>query len=349
MYIASRMQRAGKGSKRSKTQGRPEGRFTQHRTLEKLEHLLETHPTGLPLAALAQELRVTTRSIRRYLSELDRERQIESLPTMPGGANLWRIKPSERARAISVRRTQAYELLAARATFEPLRGTALFEELDLVFVQLLDAALRPTRPNQRGELLTESQLEKRFRYVPHPPRDYKKRADVIDDLFRATAEFRSLSLAWEERQATIHPYSLAMWRGGIYLVGYDVSAGKQDVWSIDELTSVEVLPQTFTMPADFDLSTYDHGEFGLLPPREKRHRVLVEFDQTVAPILRRERVHPQQRLAFSKDGRVRVSFVVPDLSPVVRWIASFGDHAEIVEPQILKTELATWIRKSPRR
>ncbi len=346
------MQRAGRGLRRGSERGRPTGKFTQHRILEKLEHLLESHPTGLPLRALASELGVTTRSIRRYLAELHRERQLESLPSLPGGAHLWRIKPSERARAISVRRTQAYELLAAKPAFEPLRGTALFEELDLVYAQILETALRPTRPNQRGELPTESRLEARFRYVAHPPRDYSKRADLVDDLFRATAEFRAVAI---ERTSggpdpiTLHPYAIAMWRGGLYLVGYDVGAGRQEVLPLETIVRIEIQDDVFSLPADFDLRTYDHGEFGLLAPRERRHRVLVEFDKTVADTVRRGRVHPQQRTAVSKDGRLRLSFVVPELSEVVRWVASFGEHAEVVEPPQLKADLAAWTRKPAKK
>src|SRR5215472_8755597 len=97
--------------------GRPAGRFTQHKRLSRLIEALESNPAGLPLRDLAAAMRVTTRSVRRYLDYLERETDLESIPTAPGAPNLWRIKPSERGRALMLRRTQAYGLLATRHAF----------------------------------------------------------------------------------------------------------------------------------------------------------------------------------------------------------------------------------------
>jgi len=101
--------------------GRPLGKFTQHRRLDFLREKLETHAAGLTLEELATILRVTTRSVRRYLHELGLITELESIPGRPGAAHVWRIKPSERGRNVALRRTQAYALLAARRVFDVLR------------------------------------------------------------------------------------------------------------------------------------------------------------------------------------------------------------------------------------
>jgi len=64
-----------------KPRGRPKGKFTQHRRLDKLLELLERHPRGLSLYDLAGALSVTVRSMRRYLKEVEREYELESVPT----------------------------------------------------------------------------------------------------------------------------------------------------------------------------------------------------------------------------------------------------------------------------
>ena len=51
--------------------GRPKGRFTQHRRLDRLREVLESEPRGLTLEDLAATLKITQRSVRRYLRELD--------------------------------------------------------------------------------------------------------------------------------------------------------------------------------------------------------------------------------------------------------------------------------------
>src|SRR5512140_1735947 len=94
--------------------GRPKGRFTQHRRLDRLQELLARHPRGLSIYDLAEALDVTPRTMRRYLKEVEREFDLECQPAKGGGALLWRIRTSEIPRKVELRRTQAYALLAAR-------------------------------------------------------------------------------------------------------------------------------------------------------------------------------------------------------------------------------------------
>src|SRR4051812_44298355 len=126
--------------KMDKPRGRPKGKFTQHRRLDKLRELLERHPRGLSLYDLAGALSVTVRSMRRYLKEIEREADLESVPTRGGAALLWRLRPNELPRKVELRRTQTYALLAARRLFEPMRGSALFDEIDHAVMKLLALA-----------------------------------------------------------------------------------------------------------------------------------------------------------------------------------------------------------------
>src|SRR6516164_2520860 len=116
--------------------GRPAGKFTQHRRIDHMRAQLEAHAAGLTLEQLAGLLRMTTRSVRRYLRELALVTELESVEVRPGGAHLWRIKPSERGRNVPLRRMQAYALLATRRVFEVLKGSALYDEIDLALRQV---------------------------------------------------------------------------------------------------------------------------------------------------------------------------------------------------------------------
>src|SRR5690606_13472959 len=88
--------------------GRPSGKFTQHRRLDRAREILERHPRGISLYELADGLGVTVRTMRRYLSEIGAEYELESIPTRGGGQLLWRIRPGEVPRKLELRRTQAY-------------------------------------------------------------------------------------------------------------------------------------------------------------------------------------------------------------------------------------------------
>jgi hypothetical protein len=171
--------------------GRPKGKFTQHRRLDKLCELLERHPKGLSLYDPAGALNVTVRSMRRY----EREADLESVPTRGGAALLWRRRPSEIPRKGELRRTQTYALLAARRLFEPMRGSALVDEIDHAVMKLLALAQRPGRGPNAG--LADVRPEERFRYLPHAPKNRAERTEELDDLFQAVSDLRPLSLLYK--------------------------------------------------------------------------------------------------------------------------------------------------------
>src|SRR5258708_19711319 len=104
--------------------GRPVGKFTQHRRLDFLREKLEAHAQGLTLDEIASMLRVSTRSVRRYLRELALVTELESVPESHGTYR-WRVKPSERGRTGALRPTQADGLLAPPPRFALLQAPAL--------------------------------------------------------------------------------------------------------------------------------------------------------------------------------------------------------------------------------
>src|SRR5688572_7196738 len=105
--------------------------------MDRLRELLEKHPRGVSLYDLADAIDVSPRTLRRYLREIERHYDLEQVETRGGGAVLWRVRASEMPRKIELRRTQAYALLAMRRIFEPMRGSTLFEEIDMAIGKLL--------------------------------------------------------------------------------------------------------------------------------------------------------------------------------------------------------------------
>ncbi|HWL85911.1 MAG TPA: WYL domain-containing protein [Polyangiaceae bacterium] len=340
--------------------GRPTGRFTQFRRLDRLRDVLESHPSGLALDQIAGMLHVTTRSVRRYLAELDRVTQLESVPTSPGGAHLWRIKPSERGRALVLRRTQAYGLLSSRRIFEMMRGSALYDELQLVTRQLILLAQRPSaRAGFRGEIPSDQRLEDRLVYLPPPPHNYAQRGEELDGLFQAVADLRAITFRYRIKKdaaveaVALHPFALVLHRGAIHSIGRVArgTPGEKDgvgVFAFHRMHDVTILEEHFALPDDFNVEDFIEGEFGIAASPRKT-RVLVEFDAKIADEIRARKVHPTQRLATAPDGRVRLSMTVAHLDEVRRWILGFGPSARVLEPVELIDDIRTTLRTALER
>ncbi len=331
-----------------KPRGRPKGKFTQHRRLDKLRELLERHPRGLSLADMAGALGVAVRSVRRYLKEIERESELESVPTRGGAALLWRLRSSDTPRKVELRRTQTYALLAARRLFEPMRGPALFDEIDHAVMKLLALAQRPGRGPNAG--IADARLEERFLYLPHAPKNYAERTEELDDLFQAVSDLRPLSLLYksvtrsDEERITIHPYALVLHRDSIYCVGYHTGRDEIRTFVLDRMRDTEcAINDRFELPADFHIDQYFQGEFGIWrDPRQQK--VVIEFDAQAAEYIRARRVHSSQRLATVAGGGVRLTMTIGNLTQVVGWVLEWGARAKVLEPPELiervRTELA---------
>lgn len=327
------------------SRGRPPGKFTQHRRLDRLREILSRRPKGLTLYELADGLGVTVRTMRRYMSEIEREFNLESVPARPGGALMWKIRASEIPRKVELRRTQAYAILAARRVFEPMRGSTLFEEIDLAISRILDFAQRPGRGPNAG--LADARLEQRFLYLPHAPKDYARRTEELDDLFQAVSDLRPLSLFYksagkaEEERITIHPYALVLHRDSIYCVGYHVGRGEIRTFVLDRMRDTEcAVTERFELPPDFAVDQYFQGEFGIWRDQEP-HRVVVEFEAQAAEYVRARKVHASQKLQSIANGGLRLTMTVGNLTPVVSWVLEWGKRARVIEPP----ELAERVRE----
>lgn len=324
--------------------GRPAGPFTQHRRIDKLRELLERSPRGTTLYDMASALKVTPRTMRRYLKEVQKDCALESKPSRGGGPALWNLRTTEIPRKVELRRTQIYALLAARRLFEPMRGSALFDEIALATDRLRAFAQRPGRGPNAG--IADARLEERFLYLPYAPKNYAEKTEELDDLFQAVSDLRPLSLAYrsgqrdKEERIIIHPYALVLHRDSIYCVGYHLARQEVRTFVLDRMRDTQcAYTETFELPLDFNIDEFFQGEFGVWKS-ETRQKVVIDFDEHAAEYVRMRKVHHTQKLAGIAGGGVRLTMIVGNLNSVVSWVLEWGKRATVVEP----LELAERVR-----
>ena len=292
----------------------------------------------MTLQEIADKLAVTTRSARRYLQELSREYDLEKDPNRKGPP-LRRLSPEERPRKISLRRTQAYALLAARRLFEPMQGSTLYEEIDLAIRNLMAVANRPGRGPNAG--VADARLEERFLHLPLAPKDYRDRTDELDVLYQSVADLRPMTCRYrdsrgETSQVTMHPYAMVLYKDAIYAVGKHLGHGDVRTFALDRMSDAEFsTTERFELPPDFDVQQYFQGQFGIWRGKDKI-RVVVDFAPRVADYVRSRRVHPTQKLSALRGGGVRLTMTVGDTTEVASWVLGFGETARVVEPEDLR-------------
>jgi predicted DNA-binding transcriptional regulator YafY len=226
-----------------------------------------------------------------------------------------------------------------------MRGSTLYEEIDMAAQKLLGIARRPGRGPNAG--VADARLEDRFLYMPFAPKDYREHTEALDDLFQAVADLRPLRCRYcrakdgREERVTIHPYAMVLYKDAIYCVGLHVERGEIRTFLLDRMRDTEcAITDRFELPAKFSIDDHFQGQFGIWRGGEPR-RVVIDFDPRVAEFVRTRRVHRSQELAPLPGGGVRLTMTIGDLTELATWVLGFGDTARVVEP----AELVARVRK----
>jgi predicted DNA-binding transcriptional regulator YafY len=301
---------------------------------------------GRKLAALAAEVDVSVRTIRRDLADLvDAGLRIDLLAVdgEPGARLIDRGYAS-----VPITTRERFTLLAVRSVFEVLRGTPLHEDV-LSVLEKLEQQLDP------DVLRAQARVADRIAYVPDGgTKVYDDKQDVIDALQTGILSQKVVRYAYKDsrdrgQHGYLAPYAMLLYRQGLYVVGARVSdpATARDptdwrrrlgVFAVERFSDVEHLRErSFEVPADFRLGDILHGAFGIHVGRTgDARRVVIEFSRAKAPLARARTWHPTQVVEDLPDGRVRFTFSCLDLTPVVSWVLEWGPHAHVLEPAELR-------------
>ncbi len=298
-------------------------------------------------------MRVSTRSVRRYLVTLRDQLGLEPVPTAPGGPNRWRVKPSEQGRAITLRRTQAYLLLAARKTLRaaawerPLRRARRRPPPALALGR---APAAPCRARRSTSNRTPGSRSASSSSLIRHARIWRRVAD-LDDIFRAAAELRVVAFRFEgERVRRLPRMSSPCTMACVACVGLDVAKRELRVFHSRWHPRRRGRGPAVRAPARFRPRDGSCSAPSAPCPPPTSVRAVIEFDARVADEVRSRKHHPDQRIATAADGRVRLAIPVGSRAALVRWVLGFGSAARVIEPDdvadLVREELREALRKA---
>jgi len=305
----------------------------------KVLHALESSRHGASIDGLANELEVTTRTIRRDLAALQEagfplydERDDE-------GRVRWRID-GQVLKGLETGFTLA-ELCAlylSRNLLESVAGTPFRRDLTHAF-ERLEKMLSP-RMRQFLDRLPSVLATK-----PGPRvRGGDASPDIVARLLEATLHFRVATMRYHSvssgrvKDYELHPYRLAFAQGGLYLLAYVPEYDDVRTFAVDRIRSVSLGKQTFTPRQNIgdDVFANSLGVHmgGPAAPVE------IEFDQRVAPYVRARVWHASQQLRDRPDGRLTVTLQVSHDWALRSWILGWGPFARVIAPPGLAADIA---------
>jgi predicted DNA-binding transcriptional regulator YafY len=303
----------------------------------KVLHALESSRHGAAIDALADDLEVTTRTIRRDLAAL----QEAGFPLYDDrdedGHTRWRLD-GQVLKGLDTGFTLA-ELCAlylSRNLLEAVVGTPFQRDLTNAFTRLE----RMLSPRMRHFL---DRLPAVLVAKPGPrARGRASSPDLVAKLLEATLHFRVARMRYHsvssarDKDYEVHPYRLTFAQGGLYLLAYVPEYQDMRTFAVDRIASVSLEKQTFTpkQPIGDDVFANSLGVNTGSPAR-----VEVAFDPQVAPYVRARVWHGSQEARDTDDGGLVLTMNVIHDWALRNWILGWGRFARVIAPASLAREV----------
>lgn len=301
---------------------------------------IETRRTGVTIHELADQVGVSTRTIRRDLQALQEAGFAVYDEGEQNETKRWRLEGAPfRAVQDGLSVSDVAALYLSRAVVEGLSGWPLADELRAAFAKIE----RALNPRMLEFLSTLPQVISTKAGPLARAASQTARVDVARRLFDAARDRRLVEMKYfsaasnRQKSYLVHPYRLALAHGGLYLVAWVPQYDGFRTFATERIERLTVSEDTFKRTRDLpaDLFRSSMGVFwGDAEPIE------IHFAPSVAALVRSRVWHESQQLTDLPDGGVRMTMQVCNDSALRAWILGFGATALVVAPATLAASLA---------
>ena len=303
-------------------------------------------PWGWSFSAIRDEIGISERTLLRYVAACRRGLvDAEGRPLLEvirrGERRVLRLADS--ARAPESTSYQALSFYFALTVFRFLDGTIIKEGIDDLWERFRRALPAP----QQNRL---ADFDRKFFSIPYAVKDYRAFDETLDAIVRCLVHQHTMRIDYaglwgEEQTHDFEPYTLAMYRGGLYLIGRSSVYRKIVYLAVERIRKAERLPGRFVYPARYSPEKHTEGMFGIVEGPETRVELLLLNADTVT-LLSSRRLHPTQRFQPRADGTAVLTMRVRGTSELKNWILSLGPYVKVLSPPELRDEVRAALREA---
>ena len=283
---------------------------------------------------LAQTLEVSRKTVARDIGFM-RDR-LELPIEFDSQLNAYRYtRPVSAFPTVQVSEGELLALLVARKALEQYRGTPFHRQLEASFEKLTGGLRAKIAFSPAAELQSVS-----FKNVG------LGKADLVVFNVLSAATLRQNEIEFDYRKPgetnparrRVQPYHLAHRENLWYLVGFDMERGALRTFALPRITNPVVLKTSFVRPSDFSPEKFFANALGVLGG-ERDYRVVIRFDAAVSDRVREREWHESQEIRTLADGRLELKLRLGALPEIERWILTWGNEAEVIQPKELRERL----------
>jgi len=150
------------------------------------------------------------------------------------------------------------------------------------------------------------------------------------------------------RHRHLQPWHLCCVDNQWYVIGHDMDRREKRTFAVSRMCAVKLTKRSFVRPRDFSIKDHLGGAFGIFAGTGD-HRIRLRFLGWASRIVRERFWHESQKLTEGKDGTLEMELRLSGLEEIQRWILSFGDQVEVLEPAELRETISRIARSVARR
>jgi len=286
---------------------------------------------------LQQEFGVSRKTVYNDLDALQEAKVPVYSEPGPAGEARWRLTAAAKKKTITLAAGQVMPLGLARLALSFLEGTEVHDQIGAVLDKLSEGATPATQKHL-------ADLGKKVAIVPHGPKSYRAKADVLNDILTGLLHDHLVQITYRSpgkrpTKHVIEPLSLVLYREALYLIANSRTFdGLRISFAVDRISrSTWLKGQHFTYPEDYSPGQQLDGAFGLVGGKSEQVEIL--FDPEQAKYVRERHWHPSQRFKALPDGRVRMTMTVSGTHDVLLWLVGHTGTFEVVAPAHLREQV----------
>ncbi|WP_069650793.1 helix-turn-helix transcriptional regulator [Caloranaerobacter ferrireducens] len=284
----------------------------------------------MKIKELAEILEVSERTIREYKNELEKARIY--LLSEPGKNGGYYLDKNSFIFNLDLEEAEISSFLMAKEFLEKEDNFMFLKEYERGLDKIKAALERRYDDSESQHIIKVSRpnidLEN----------EKKKYLDISSSIIsrnKLKINYFSINSGLAER--IIRPYTLFMYKGFWYCIGYCELRREIRDFKLSRIKSYELLNDTFDKPIDFKLSDY-LGHNSIFKDKLYSIKLKIKFPMS---IIVSERIWSEnQKIIFNQeDNSILFEATMSGLPEIKSWILSMGSCVEILEPKELKEEI----------
>jgi predicted DNA-binding transcriptional regulator YafY len=247
--------------------------------LARIVHSVLTQPGGRSFTGIQAELGISERTLLRYIAACRRHLVDPSGRPLLEVARYGELAVLRRASFTEAPDSTVFQVLFlyfARIVFQFLAATVIEEGIEDLWDRFREAV-----PAAQRAWLTD--FAKKFYSIPYAVKEYRELDELLDTIVTCLVYQHRMRINYgglygEGKVHEFEPYTLAMFRGGLYLIGRSQRARKILTFAVERILSAQKLDDKFEYPESYSPDKYTEGTFGIMdgPVTDVELRILVK-------------------------------------------------------------------------